>query len=101
MKPSIKYYSLRELDADTNNICQNLNTQGEAVIINNDKPIALILDISQDDLDETLSAIRQARAMVAFQSLKANAPEQGYFTEAEIADEILAYRQEKQEHLTR
>jgi hypothetical protein len=76
-------------------IWSSLSNKGEVVITNNGKPTALMLDISDDNFEETLKAVRQAKAMIAFNSMRAKAAKQGFMTEKEIEAEIAAYRREK------
>ena len=56
-----------------------------------------MLDISEDNFDEIVRAIRQAKAMIAFNSMKAVAAANGYMTDSEIEDEIKAARSERRE----
>ena len=65
------------------------------VITNNGKPSALLLDIGDGDLEETLKAVRQAKTMMAFNSMRGKAAAKGYLSEEEIEAEIAAARQEE------
>ena len=47
------------------------------------------------DFDEAVKAVRQAKAMIAFNSMRAKAAKQGYMSDDEIEAEIAAYRREK------
>jgi len=60
------------------------------VITNNGKPIALLTPLSDDTLEGTLSAVRQARAIEAVRKMQQIARERGVSSmgEAEIDDEI-------------
>jgi hypothetical protein len=64
------------------------------VITNNGKPTALLLDISNEDLEETLLALRQVRALRLFNSMRADAQRRGFLSEQEIDTEIKAARKE-------
>ena len=46
-------------------------------------------------LEETLKAVRQAKAMMAFNSMRGKAAAKGYLSEEEIEAEIAAARQEE------
>lgn len=70
-------------------------TRREVVITNNGKPSALLFDIGDGDLEETLKAVRQAKAMMAFNSMRGKAAAKGYLSEEEIEAEIAAARQEE------
>jgi antitoxin (DNA-binding transcriptional repressor) of toxin-antitoxin stability system len=67
------------------------------VITNNGKPIALLTPLSGETLEETLSAVRSARAANALRKLRKTAQENGLdtMTEAEIQTEIDAVRRER------
>ena len=91
----MNFYSIRDLRSETKNICDKVRQSGEVVITNNGKPSVLMLDISEDNFDEVVRAIRQAKAMIAFNSMKAIAAANGYMSDSEIEDEIKAARSER------
>lgn len=93
----MNFYSIRDLRSETKNICENIRRDGEAVITNNGKPTLLMLDISEDNFDEILRAVRQAKSMIAFNSMRAVAAANGYLSESEIEEEIKAARAERRE----
>ena len=76
---------------------ENLSADGEVVITNNGKPTALMLDITDGSFEETLKAVRQARAMIAFNSMRAKAAEREYMSDEEIEAEIAAARRGERE----
>ena len=95
----MNFYSIKDLRVETKNICENIRQNGEAVITNNGKPTLLILDISDDDFEELLRAVRQAKAMIAFNSMRATAARNGYMSESEIEAEIAIIRAERRSQL--
>lgn len=54
-------------------ILENLPNDREIVITSSGKAKALLLDISNDNLEETLKAIRRAKAMMVFDSMRVSA----------------------------
>ena len=70
----------------------NLAEGVEIVITNNGKPAALMLDISGDNFEVTLQAIRQAKAMIAFNNMRSRAAAHGFMSDEEIEAEIEAAR---------
>ncbi len=90
----MNFYSVRDLRTTQKAIWENLEKDGEVVITNNGKPSALLFDISDGDLEETLKAVRQAKAMLAFNSMREQAAARGYMTDEEIEAEIDSARQE-------
>lgn len=91
----MNFYSIRDLRSETKNICEKVRQSGEVVITNNGKPSVLMLDISEDNFDEVVRAIRQAKAMIAFNSMKTIAAANGYMTDSEIEEEIKTARSER------
>jgi hypothetical protein len=93
----MNFYTVRDLRTIPKSIWDNLKTSGEVVITNNGKPTALMLDIANDNFEEVTKAVRQAKAMIAFNSMRKKAAARGFMGEAEIEGEIAAYRLEKSE----
>ena len=57
---------------------------GEVILTNNGKPSALMIDIPEGGFDETVQAVRQARAMIALNSMRRKAAREGYLTDEAI-----------------
>ena len=89
------FYTVRDFRTSSKKIWDNLSQEGEAVITNNGKPIALLLDIRDGGFEETLKAIRQAKAMMAFNQMREIASSKGYLSEEEIEKEIALARKER------
>jgi len=82
------FLSVREFRTSSRNIWNKLSQDGKMVITNNGKPRALLLDISNDDLEETLFTLKQVKAMRLFNQMRSEAESRGFLTEEEIEDEI-------------
>jgi len=91
----MNFYTARDLRTMPKNIWDKLSEDGEVIITNNGKPTALMLNISETNFDEVVKAVRQAKAMIAFNNMRAKAAKQGYMSDEEIEAEIAAYRKEK------
>lgn len=91
----MKFYTVRDLRTIPKTIWDNLSVNGEVVITNNGKPTALMLNITDDNFEDLLRAVRQAKAMMAFNSMRKKAAGQGYMSSEDIDAEITACRQEK------
>lgn len=89
----MNFYSVGDLRDTSNTIWDDLSSDGQVVITNNGKPTAIMLDIADGSLEETMLAIKQAKAMLAFHSMRQKAAEHGYMTDEEIEAEISAARQ--------
>ena len=91
----MNFYSIRELRTESKNVWDNLSAGGEVVITNNGRPSALMIDIPEGSFDEIVQAVRQARAMIAFNSMRRKAAASGFMSDEEIEAEINAARNEE------
>lgn len=89
------FYTVRDMRTTPKTLWDSMNADGGVVITNNGKPTALMLDISDGSLDETLQAVRQAKAMIAFNTMRERAAMNGFLSDAEIEAEIDAARSEE------
>ncbi len=80
----MNFYSIRDLRTDTKSMWETLSSGDEVVITNNGKPSALMIDIPEGDFDEVVQAVRQAKAMIAFNSMRRKAAKAGFLTDEEI-----------------
>ena len=71
---------------------ENLSADGETIITNNGKPAAILLGIADGNFEETIEAVRQAKAIIAFNSMRNKAVAEGYMSDEEIEKEIAAAR---------
>ena len=91
----MNFYTARDLRTIPKTIWNDLASDGEVIITNNGKPTALMLNIPENSFDEIVKAVRQAKAMIAFNSMRSKAAKQGFMSDEEIEAEITAYRKEK------
>lgn len=89
----MNFYTVRDLRTTPKSIWESLSTDGEVIITNNGKPTAVLFDIADGSFEETVKAVRQAKAMIAFNSMRSTAAAGGYMTDEEIEAEIAAARQ--------
>jgi antitoxin (DNA-binding transcriptional repressor) of toxin-antitoxin stability system len=89
------FFSARDLRTIPKNVWECLSEDGEAVITNNGKPVALMVNIAEGNFEETLKSVRQARAMIAFNSMRNKAAKAGFMSDEEIEAEIIAARKER------
>jgi len=92
------FYTVRELSNSTKAVQETIKQDGEAVITNNGKPWALMVEIEDDDLLETVKMLRTARATRALMKIREQAVANGTadMTLDEINAEIAASRAERQ-----
>lgn len=80
----MNFYSIRDLRTDAKSLWQTINDGDEAIITNNGKPAAVMVSIPEGYFDESIQAIRQARALIALNSMRIRASRDGYKTDDEI-----------------
>ena len=90
----MQFYTVRDLRTTPKSIWDDLSAEGEVVITNNGRPTALLLDLTDGSMEETRKAIRQTKAILAFNAMRAKAAQNGFLTDEEIAAEIAAARGE-------
>ncbi len=88
----MNFYSVRDLRTDTKNMWEKLSSGDEIVITNNGKPSALMISIPDGDFDETVQAVRQAKAMIALNRMRRKAAKAGFMTDEEIESVIADVR---------
>ena len=90
----MKFISVRDLRGKSAEVWKNLPTEREVVVTSNGRPIAVLSAVNESNLEESLSAIRQARAAEAVMSLQRRSVEQGTdgITMEEIDREIRMVR---------
>ena len=71
---------------------QVVRREDEIVVLDGDKPSRLIFNVSEDSFETILRAIRLAKATIAFHEMRTLAAENGYMTDEEINEKIIARR---------
>jgi antitoxin (DNA-binding transcriptional repressor) of toxin-antitoxin stability system len=84
----MKFLTVRDLRGKSGQIWKELPKEREMVVTSNGRPIAILAAINDANLEESLSAFRQARAVDAVVSLQRRSIEQG--TDRISMDEINA-----------
>ena len=91
----MNFYSIGDFREDARKICAKIrNTGSEEVITLNGKPTLLVMEITAENFETVLRAVKQAKAMIAYNTMKASAAEHGYMKKTEIGEEIKAVREE-------
>jgi len=93
----MKFLSVRDLRSKSAKIWKELLEEREMVITSNGHPVAILSAITGANLEESLSAFRQARAVEAVSSLQRRSVEQGTdkLSMDEINSEINAVRKKR------
>lgn len=82
----MKFLNVRELRTSTAKVWEDLEHDREMVVTNNGRPVAILISAAESDVEDSLRAIRQARAMQAVASIQRKSVERG--TEQLTLDEI-------------
>jgi len=82
----MKFLSVRDLRGRSSEVWKELSEEREMVITSNGRPIAILAAISESNLEESLAAFRQARAVEAVASLQRRSVDRG--TDKSTMDEI-------------
>jgi PHD/YefM family antitoxin component YafN of YafNO toxin-antitoxin module len=88
----MEFLSVREFRSASRKVWQKLSQDGKMIITNKGKPAALLLDLANEDLEETLETLRQVEAMRLFNKMRGEAEKRGFLSEEEIEVEIQAAR---------
>jgi antitoxin (DNA-binding transcriptional repressor) of toxin-antitoxin stability system len=93
----MKFISVRDLRGRSGEVWKDLPADREVVVTSNGRPIAILSAVNESNLEESLSAIRQARAVEAVVSLQRRSVETGRddMTMEMIDAEIQAVRQKR------
>ena len=93
----MKFVSVRDLRNKSGQLWKELPEEREMVVTSNGRPIAILATISESNLEESLTAFRQARAVEAVASLQRRSIEQGTdkISMDEIDAEIKAVRKKR------
>ena len=82
------YCSVRDLRNAKKEVWDNLEKEGELIVLNNGKPRALIFDVNNENIDMMIKAVRQAKAMISFNQMREKAQNSGFMSDEEINVEI-------------
>ena len=92
----MRFVSIRELRSGPSELWNSLKNE-DVVLTLNGKPIAILAGVSEGNVQETLTAFRQARAAIAMESMHKTALSMGAdkLTSKEIEAEIRAVRKRR------
>jgi len=80
----MNFYSMRELRTESKSMWADLSRGDEVILTNNGRPSAIMIDIPEGGFDETVQAVRQAKAMIALNSMRQRAAREGFKSDDEI-----------------
>jgi prevent-host-death family protein len=90
----MKFVSVRDLRGKSADIWRELPDEREMVITSNGRPVAILASVNESNLEESLAAFRQARAVDAVAALQRRSVASGVDTLSadQIETEITAVR---------
>ena len=93
----VKFISVRDLRGKSAEVWKKLPAEREVIVTSNGRPIAILSAVNESNLEESLAAIRQARAAEAVMSLQRRSVDRGTdgTTMDEIDAEIKAVREKR------
>lgn len=95
----MKFLSVRDLRSRPAEVWKGLAAAREMVLTSNGRPIAILSAVTEENLEETLAAIRRARAIAAVSEIQRRSVELG--TDAisleEVDAEIAAVRKARRQ----
>ena len=93
----MRFVSVRDLRGKSAEVWRDLPGEREMVITSNGRPVAILAAVNESNLEESLSAFRQVRAIDAVAELQRQSAKQGTnrLTMADIEAEIAAVREKR------
>jgi antitoxin (DNA-binding transcriptional repressor) of toxin-antitoxin stability system len=90
----MKFITVRDLRGRSGQVWTKLAREREIILTSNGKPIAILSAVSEDTLEESLTAVRRARAVAAVEKIQRQSVQAGTdkLSPTEIAAEIRAVR---------
>lgn len=93
----MEFVTIRDLRLKPGDVWDKLRQQRELILTSNGRPVAVIAGVGDDDVEETVAALRRARAQAAISRLRRAAAERGAnkLSAVEIEAEIAQTRRER------
>jgi prevent-host-death family protein len=90
----MEFVTIRDLRLRPADVWEKLRHQREIILTSNGRPVAVIAGVAENDVEETVAALRRARAQAAVSRLRRAAAERGVdkLSAAEIESEIAQVR---------
>ena len=95
----MRFISVRDLRGKSAQIWRELRDEKDMVVTSNGRPVAILSATSEETVEESLAAVRQARAMAAVAAMQARSVKAGLhrMTLDEINAEIDAARKARKQ----
>ncbi len=73
----MKTLTIRDFRTRPRQARRAIAAEGEALLTSNGRPVALMLSVDSDSLDQTMETVRRARALQAVKKMRADAKSRG------------------------
>lgn len=95
----MRFVTVRDIRSAPAKVWQQLQEEQEVIVTNNGRPIGLLTPLSDENLEETVSAVRRARAGDALRRLQEGARAQGLdrLSIEDIDAEVQEVREQREE----
>jgi len=93
----MEFITISDLRLRSSEVWNKLRQQHEMILTSNGRPVAVIVDVREDNVEETVTALRRARAQAAVSRLRQAAAAEGRegMSPADIEAEITQARHER------
>jgi prevent-host-death family protein len=93
----MEFVTIRDLRLKPAEVWDKLRQQREIILTSNGRPVAVIAGVGESDVEETITALRRARAQAAVARMRRGAAEHGAdkLSAAEIESEVARSRRER------
>jgi len=93
----VKLVSVRDFRSKSGKVWSDLAREKDLLLTSNGKPIALVSAVSEEDVEDSLAALRQVRATIAVARMQSRSVVQGTskISLKEINAEIAAVRKQR------
>ena len=93
----MRFVSVRDLRGKSADVWRDLPDEREMIITSNGRPVAILAAVNESNLEESLSAFRQARAVDAVARLQDQSASRGNdrISTADIEKELKAVRRRR------
>lgn len=94
----MKFITVRDLRGRPAQVWTKLSLEQDLILTSNGKPIAILSAVSEETLEDSLAALRQARTIAAVEAMQSQSVAAGTdrLTQDEIQAEIAAARRQRQ-----
>ena len=66
----MKFVTVKDLRTSPADIWKKLSTEREMIVTNNGKPIAMLTPVSDEMLEDMVTAVRRAKALIAMKKMQ-------------------------------